>query len=515
MLSDAVATWIDGLTEPEMIAPLRALLLARGYQAVEFVHGSSEFGRDLIGQESRPDGRLYQWNIQAKAGDINKARWQEIRGQLEDIRTIPLRHPSVDLELPTGAIVVITGRLVGDARAAAGEYVAKYESEMPVEVWTRDRLVEYIAAAPDAVFAGRSTGALLAAIGAIETGAFDDRALELYSRSWLAEAGGSVSAVAQIEAAMLGSRLARRGRLDLAGTAMLCLLRGALMAARGPDGIDDEHRATIDAAGRAFVIYAEELWQRCGDDALDPVRLVNRHHPELGIFATYSVRCSRVIELLGLLGLWYRRDGRDAAAIEAWLAEFVERQPGVGHPLSDRWANSLIAPALLLAPAHTELVGRWLRQTAHWVGDRLAEGGLGLASVSAAPREEVEYLLGDLEHITHRRRRESRVAAVVLDLSSALEMVTPTTSLALSSQPLARSPSSCTRPTQRSSIASNLSISRMRSIRRTRRAGRNGTAGSRRRTSANAPRARGPWITGSGGSTWRCGVCSGTDTMLL
>ena len=60
MLSDAVATWIDGLTEPEMVAPLRALLLARGYRAVEFVHGSSEFGRDLIGQAAWRDGRLYQ-----------------------------------------------------------------------------------------------------------------------------------------------------------------------------------------------------------------------------------------------------------------------------------------------------------------------------------------------------------------------------------------------------------------------------------------------------------------------
>ena len=45
-------------------------------------------------------------------------------------------------------------------------------------------------------------------------------------------------------------------------------------------------------------------------------------------------------------------------------------------------------------------------------GDRLTDGGLGLAPVTAPPREEVDYLLGDLEHITHRRHRESRVAAV-------------------------------------------------------------------------------------------------------
>jgi len=422
VLSEAVATWLDGVTERELDAPLRALLLARGYERVEFVHGSSEFGRDLIGQRDGDEGRRYQWNIQAKAGDINKARWQEIRGQLEDIRTIPLRHPSVDPELPTVAVVVTSGRLVGDARAAAGEYVAKYKDEMPVEMWTRDRLLEYLVAAPDAVFAGAATGPLLATLGAIESGTLDDRALERYSRSWLPEPGAGVSAIAQIEAAMLASRLARHARLDLACLSALCLLRAALVAAHGSDAIDPEVARTINTAGHEFAAYAEQLWERCIQDTLDPVLVVREHSPEVGIFATYNVRCVRVIEMIGLLGLWRQKLNTDTTAIITWLADFIDRQPGAARPLSDRWASSLIPPALLLGREQQQLVGQWLSQTARWVGDRLADDGLGLAGVDADPREEIDYLLGDLEHVTHRRRRESRVAAVVLDLASALEL---------------------------------------------------------------------------------------------
>ena len=180
-----------------------------------------------------------------------------------------------------------------------------------------------------------------------------------------------------------------------------------MAAAQCSDAIGPVTRETIEVAGRTFAAYAERLWERCGENELDPVRLVNTHGDEFGIFATYNVRCSRVIERLGLLGLWRQREGLDTTSIRTWLARFVTDQPVAGHPLSDRWATSLIAPAVLLGATDPRLVGEWLKETVRWVGDRLEGEGLGLASVSASPQEEVEYLFSSLEHIQHRRRRES------------------------------------------------------------------------------------------------------------
>jgi len=57
-----------------------------------------------------------------------------------------------------------------------------------------------------------------------------------------------------------------------------------------------------------------------------------------------------------------------------------------------------------------------------WTADRYEGESLGLAGIDANPKQEVDYLLGNLEYITSPPRRESLVVGALLDLASILEL---------------------------------------------------------------------------------------------
>jgi len=68
-------------------------------------------------------------------------------------------------------------------------------------------------------------------------------------------------------------------------------------------------------------------------------------------YVTYPVRCTTVIEILGLL-CWLFANVRGeylmAKRIADYLSKFVEANLGCTHPISDRWGVSLVSPTLAL-----------------------------------------------------------------------------------------------------------------------------------------------------------------------
>ena len=420
MLENAIVTWLESLSERGLDQPLLALLRAQGFHDVHLVHGASEFGRDFIAKRS-DNGTLRQYALQSKSGDLGVRGWREVRLQIDSIRTGGLSHPSFDAQLPRVAVLVTTGRLVGDARLEAQAYALQYAREMTFETWDVDRLVELIVSRPEAALAGREVGALMQTLGGADARELDARAVERFARRWIPDDGELVQGADVIEAAVLCGRLATTDRLDLACLAALGLLRAAAVGIWAADRTDTDAAVGLHAATALFVDHAENLWARCDEELLRPVPFVNRH-AEFGFFATYSVRCARTVELLSLLALWQDgADGHDPTPLREWLSRFVAGQPGTAHPLSDLYGVSLLAPAVLLAEDRA-LVETWLRATVVWLADRYEEPLLGLGGVDAAPEEEVGYLLSALEHIDLPRRRDSYLATVLLDLLCALEL---------------------------------------------------------------------------------------------
>jgi hypothetical protein len=54
MLRDVAAAFLNTVTEREFDAPLLALLGARGFHDVHFLHGGFEFGKDFVAKGLKP-----------------------------------------------------------------------------------------------------------------------------------------------------------------------------------------------------------------------------------------------------------------------------------------------------------------------------------------------------------------------------------------------------------------------------------------------------------------------------
>lgn len=425
MIADVIGSYLDNIEEREFDEPFISLLRAHKFQDIHFLHGAFEFGKDFIARREE-DGVLYQYAFQTKAGNLGLAEWNKDRGQIDMLRTNSLAHPNFDATLPRRAVFVTTGRLIGGAPLEAQQYSEhlKKLGELEFILWDQETLVGMMSDSPETGLAGTGEGPLLTALGKIDTGELQELDLERFSRRWLGDARAPVSLwKSAIEAAVIANRLRRQERLDLACYTALCLIRAAWAKTHGVEPPDKTSLVVANLGRKLFCHYASDVFARCTEEDLDPLAFVNVHEI-FSAFVTYPVRCLRLIEILGLLGLLEIEAGESADKVTEYLDRFFEKHLGTMHPISDRWAVSLVPSILLLArKGHKDRITSVLKGVVRWIGDRYEGDSLGLAGPHATPQEEVDYLLGTpFEHIKVGHRSESYVSTVVLDLAAVLEM---------------------------------------------------------------------------------------------
>ena len=425
MIANVVGSYLDTLEEREFDAPFIALLRALGFWDIHFLHGSFEFGKDFIAKGSS-DGIVRQYAFQTKAGNLNHGDWRRARGQIDELRTNVLAHPSFDKGMPRQAVFVTTGRLVGGAPAAAQDYRSHLESmgELGLVVWDREDLVGFMSSTPEVGLAGKDEGELLKILGQIDSNELDEVALERFSRRWFVISQVAGLWRSAIETATIANRLRRSERLDLACYASLCLVRAAWVCAHGQQPPNNVSLAVANLGRSLFRHYALDLWERCGEEPPEALDLIHAHEP-LTSFVTYPVRCTRLAETLGLLGLLeLETEEPTAPGIANYLVKFRTKNPGLTHPISDHWAVSMIPPALFLTRSGRKReVESFLLDLVRWTGDCYEHNRFGLAGPRANPEEEVNHLLGaPFEHVTLERRPESYISTIVLDLAAVLEM---------------------------------------------------------------------------------------------
>ena len=422
MIASVIGSYLDSLEEREFDVPFVSLLRSLGFTNIHFLHGSFEFGKDFIARNSR-GGPEFQYCFQTKSGDLSLSEWGNCRTQLDLLRTNSLAHPDFDRELPRKAVLVTTGRLVGGAALAAQDYRTHLSErkEADLEVWDRETLVELIAQNPESIVPGPIEAKLLELLGEIDQGKCDETKIEILSRHWFGSSGDSCKFA--VIASILANRLRRNNRLDLASYTALCLIRGIWSSSHGTAIPDSTSLFLSDAGRNLFRFYASELMTDARNVGTAPETVVWAN-PSAAIHVTYPVRCSRITEIVGLLGLLNIEEKRRDKDIEGFLVDFFRQNPGTMHPISDRWAVSLIPPILLLARTnHVEEVERWLKGVIEWVGNHYDNQGPGLSSVYSKPYDEVEYLLGGaFDHVELVRNPSSHIAGVVLDLASLLAL---------------------------------------------------------------------------------------------
>ena len=330
MLRDVVRIFLDTLTERDFDGPLLALLAARGFTDVHFIHGQFEFGKDVLAKKADPEtGIVHQYLIQSKAGDIGMPEWRAVRPQLDECQYNTIGHPSFDTALPRVAVLVTTGRLKGSAAADAAEYrkAAAARGQADVEIWERSDLLEWICDNPTVGVAGGPLETeLLSMVTSILDKGVTDRRIESYGRRWLPPEGNSARAT--MEAAILVNTLLRVQRLDLALSVALQLVRSAEHDPLAGDGVRP-------AAQRLVLSLAAQVRDQVEPLLADPLEVARNVRSQIPLL-TYPVACCRATEAVAL-GLALARVHGDEMEVEAFqrtLALLAE-QPGSARPVSD------------------------------------------------------------------------------------------------------------------------------------------------------------------------------------
>jgi hypothetical protein len=420
MLAAVVEHFLDHASEREFDAPFIALLLKLGFGDVHYLHGQYEFGKDFIARAVE-DGQPVQYVFQSKAGDLNLGDWSKGTPQLDLLRTNTLAHPGFDAALRRRAVLVLTGRLTGGAGLAAQNYCDQMrDTGIGLEIWDRESLVERLVRAFDIGVAGRAEGPLFTLIGAIDDGSITELRIERFSRRWM-----SVNVdgwACSLEAAIVAERLANTDRPDLAAYAALGIVRAAWARHHGETPPTSNAIGLSELGRLMFRAYAAVLWRRGRLGLPDPETFV-REHDEPSGYLTYPVRCMRHVEILSLLELLPDVVGAEALPardeIGRYIIETIRKHPGCAHPISDRWAVSIVPPAVvLLRSGDKDRLTDYMLAITKWVGDRYEHEHLGLASPVAEPTEEAEYILGRGFPKGQRRGRRSEcyVSTIVLDL---------------------------------------------------------------------------------------------------
>jgi len=424
MIGDVTGSYLDSLEEREFDAPFMALLRALGFSDIHLLHGPFEFGKDFIAKGNHEEVHT-QFAFQTKAGNLGLSEWNGCRGQIDLLRTNSLAHPAFDRGLPRRVVFVTTGRLVGGAALAAQDYSEHLRvlGEASFSTWDRETLVDMISASPEVGLAGGAAAALLTLLGKADQGLTQESELEEFSRRWFTPPNIPLFKGA-LEAAVIANRLRREGRLDLASYVGLCLVRAAWASAHGSEPPSSVGLLVANTGRSLFRHYGSNLFNRCSDNALDPLKVIKAHELP-SAYVTYPARCLRLVEIVGLLGILDLEErGQGNQKLANFLVQFFRTNPGASHPISDRWAVSLIPPVLFLVETgHRAEIPAILENVIRWVGNHYDSGNLGLAGSYSTPEEEIEYLLGSpFEHTAIHRRSESYVATVVLDLAAMLRI---------------------------------------------------------------------------------------------
>jgi len=416
-LADAVAAYVEGLTEREFDAPLLALLRRLGFQHVHVVHGAYEFGRDFVARRHE-DGVEYQYCLQSKAGDLASAGWRDVRQQVDAMRSGSVVHPDFDPSLRRRLVVVTNGRLKGGAGVEFQDYNRYHQDreEVPTELWDIDWLVPQFEAVLVEGVPAKDRARTLEMLGRLGQGAGSRLDLREYARAWFQPVLGPAQRWGNVlTGAMLAKEAAAHGREDLAAQVAFLLLRAAW---ENPPEADRPDRTELAVARRLFSAHAAEFWEAVKTE--DPLDLTTRSKTGLDAFVTHPVRAARLCEQLCLLGVLAHTERKTALAeeIAAYVEAFLGVSPGAAHPVSDEWAFSLLVTVVLLALTdHRDTARSALRTAAVWLLDRV-EHGSGIVRAGEPASAAVRQLLGPAyPHFKLGHEPAAYAFTVVLDLA--------------------------------------------------------------------------------------------------
>lgn len=116
MLERLVENWLTKVNEKSFQVPFCQMLIAEGYRVVHLSrHGSFEEGKDVLAID--PDGVPCAFQLKGSGGGkITQREWAKYIDQVNRLVEIPIKHPSIDANLPRKVYFVTNGELDEEVR---------------------------------------------------------------------------------------------------------------------------------------------------------------------------------------------------------------------------------------------------------------------------------------------------------------------------------------------------------------------------------------------------------------
>ena len=431
MLRDLIERYLDNIKKERAFdAMFLALVAAEGFSDIHFTHGALEFGKDFIAKRDH-GGVLTQYAFQIKAGNVGAPYWREIRHQMLETLTNDIGGPSFDATLPRRAMLVLTGRLVGTAGADYQEFSRTIGTTFPgrsIEpAWDRETLIGLLLKhGPEQLFrAGAdisSYGAFYGLYGDVveRRAKVDDIEKHFDHRLHAAAPAAERLAAVAIEAHLFADAATSSDQPYIAMQAMLAEMRAVAFEMQSGDLTGAQAAAMLRAA-KTNVFDAAEALCSVYYDRIAAVGVLSDAVGGAGLIVTYPIICSQLMEALVMQ--YELGDDTQAADAAEKLAALVAGEPGCAHPISDRYAVSVVwAVRTLSASGHGQEARALLREAANWLVDRYWEDGLGLAPCDAGEDEEIAMILGGpFEGVDAARSSGSLLACALMDAACLLQ----------------------------------------------------------------------------------------------
>lgn len=432
MLRNVLEDYLKSIKDERLFdPPFLSLLPAMGFSDVRHTHGIAEFGKDFIAKRNNRKGDPVQYSFQLKAGDVDQPFWRDkVQGQMLEAVMSPRSHPHFDGRMPHQSVLVVTGRLAGNAGPAIDNFNEQLRQmdKLPVKVWEQPCLIDALAShGLEGVH--RATAADYAAYGRFYSvygksvqGIVSEREIEEHSNSWIEGPWDATARmlIGAIEAESIAARCSEKGLAYEALKAHLGLLRAAMHALfveespERAEHLKQLNGLALEVVRRAARMYLAEVrrdWAAAGKNLM---KLLDG----AALIVTYPVLCTRVVEVAGLL-YFLEEKRRKRKEVADFLEEFVSAEPGCGHPISDRYAVSLVPAVLaLLSGGWPDAARHLLQRATVWLCDRQVKGS-GLAQLEDTADAEVATLVGyPFEAVAVGKRPSSFLATVLCDLSA-------------------------------------------------------------------------------------------------
>jgi hypothetical protein len=425
MLSNVLDAYLDRSKERALDLPFVLLLPALGFHDVHLTHGAIEFGADFIAKKTE-DSREVQYAFQSKAGDIDLRKWRnDVKGQLESAQA-GLIHPNFNDALDRQVVLVTSGELNNAAAVEMQQWnrdrSARYDTP-EVPVWSKQNLLEFLLqhglnGVHRATAGGFGEfGRFFLTYSRALQGVITVQEIEEYSRQWTAAdiVPDRRLLLAAIESDVLAQQCLAHDlvyeaiQFHLARLRLLCELAYADESAPRSE-LWDAAVAQLHALCADYIARVREAWSADKD-------LLKTWFGDLHM-NTYPVQCARIIEIASLAYFTAAAD-HDREQYVAFVAEFTQAEPGCAHPISDRYAASLVlATLMLLDGQRVDVTASLLEQATVWLCDHYDKAP-GLAGFEANEERETAMLLGSaFEFIDVHSRRSSFLATALLDLAA-------------------------------------------------------------------------------------------------